>query len=247
MKHLTLVTLTALATLSLFACGGSGDMDDAKIDHGTMDTKIDPGTMDENKIDPVKSTRDTGRTTGVIFSINPDGKGVTIDHEEIAGVGMGAMTMGFGISSAVDLSAFAKDDQVSFMVKKEGESSYFITAICNTATDGTDCLDAQMKQSKAPTDYKAMFGADYKRGDIGHSTGVVEITDNGASSITIAHGMIHGIDRQASTTTFPIPDNVALEDIDEGDRVEFLVKKEGDNTYSMFKICEIQESSEKCL
>jgi len=240
MKHLTLATLTALATLSLFACGGSGDMDDAKIDSGTMDAKIDPGTMDDSKIEQVKPTGDTGRTTGVIFSISPDGKGVTIDHEEIAGVGMGAMTMGFGISSAVDLSGFAKDDQVSFMVKKEGVSSYYIT-------DGTDCLDAQKKPSKAPTDYKAMFGPDYKRGDIGHSTGVVENTDNGASSITIAHGTIHGIDRQASTTTFPIPENVALQDIDQGDRVEFLVKRESDNTYSMFKICEIQQSSEKCL
>ena len=60
---------------------------------------------------------------------------------------MGAMTMGFGITSAVDLSGFAKDDKVSFMVKKGRDGSYRITAICNTDTDGKDCLGAKMDHS----------------------------------------------------------------------------------------------------
>jgi len=90
---------------------------------------------------------DTGHTTGVIFSISPDGTEATIDHQAIDGVGMGEMTMGFGITSTVDLSGFAKDDKVSFMVKKGRDGSYRITAICNTDTDGTDCLDAKMDHS----------------------------------------------------------------------------------------------------
>ena len=147
MKHLTQLTRTALAALSLSACGGGemdhSKMDDAKMDHSTMDHS----TMDHSKMDQMKSMGDTGHTTGIIVSVSPDGKEATIDHQEIEGVGMSAMTMGFGITSAVDLSGFAKGDKVSFMVKKGRDGSYRITAICNTVTDGKDCLDAKMDHS----------------------------------------------------------------------------------------------------
>ena len=147
MKHLTQLTLTALAALSLSACGGGemdhSKMDDAKMDHSTMDHS----TMDHSKMDQMKSMGDTGHTTGIIVSVSPDGKEATIDNQEIEGVGMSAMTMGFGITSAVDLSGFAKGDKVSFMVKKGRDGSYRITAICNTVTDGKDCLDAKMDHS----------------------------------------------------------------------------------------------------
>lgn len=133
MKHLTQLTLTALAAISLSACGGSGDMDHSKMDHSTMDD--------------AKTMGDTGHTTGVVVSISPDGSEATIDHKAIDGVGMGAMTMGFAITSTADLSGYEKDDNVSFMVKKGRDGSYRITAICNTDTDGKDCLDAKMDHS----------------------------------------------------------------------------------------------------
>ena len=135
MKHAMKMTLTVLVALGLTACGGetSGEMDHSTMDHSTMEK----GTM----------AGDAGHTTGVIFSISPDGQEATIDHQEIEGVGMGAMTMGFGITSAVDLSGYAKGDNVSFMVKKGRDGSFRITAICNTDTDGDDCLDAKMDHS----------------------------------------------------------------------------------------------------
>ncbi len=133
MKHLTPHILTALIALSLSACDGSSDMDHSQMDHSTMNES--------------KTMSDTGHTTGVIFSISPDGTEATIDHQEIEGVGMEAMTMGFGITSAVDLSGFAKDDNVSFMIKKGRDGSYRITAICNTDTDGKNCLNAKMDHS----------------------------------------------------------------------------------------------------
>jgi Cu/Ag efflux protein CusF len=135
MKHAMKITLTALATLGLTACGAETS---DEMDHSTMDHS----TMDEGKM-----AGDTGHTTGVIFSISPDGKEATIDHQEIEGVGMDAMTMGFGITSTVDLTGYAKGDNVSFMVKKGRDGSYRITAICNTDTDGKDCLDAKMDHS----------------------------------------------------------------------------------------------------
>jgi len=135
MKHAMKITLTALVALGLTACGAetSGEMDHSTMDHSTMDEG--------------KMAGDTGHTTGVIFSISPDGQEATIDHQEIEGVGMGAMTMGFGIISTVDLTGYTKGDNVSFMVKKGRDGSYRITAICNTDTDGKDCLDAKMDHS----------------------------------------------------------------------------------------------------
>lgn len=148
MKHLTQLTITALAAFILSACGGSGDMDHSKMEHAkTDDAKMDHSTMDHSKMDEAKTMGGTGHTTGVILSISPDGTEATIDHQAIDGVGMGAMTMGFGITSSVDLSGFAKDDNVSFMVKKGRDGSYRITAICNTDTEGKDCLNAKMDHS----------------------------------------------------------------------------------------------------
>jgi len=135
MKTAMKLTLTVLATVGLTACGAetSGEMDPSTMDHSTMDEG--------------KMAGDTGHTTGVIFSISPDGKEATIDHQDIEGVGMSAMTMGFSITSAVDLSGYAKGDNVSFMVKKGRDGSYRITAICNTDTEGEDCLDVKMDRS----------------------------------------------------------------------------------------------------
>lgn len=144
MTHLTKITLSALLAINLSACGGDVEsvsepdgqnqavMDNANLDHASMDHS---GGMDG------KPEGDTGHTTGMLVSVSPDGQSATIKHEAIDGVGMGAMTMGFDITSSVDLSAFSPDDPVSFMVKRGRDGSYRITAICNTATDGDDCLD----------------------------------------------------------------------------------------------------------
>lgn len=122
MKPLTLFTLIAFTALSLSACGG-------------------PGAVDHSQMDHTETKGDTGQTTGTVVSISPDGTEATIAHQKIDGVGMGAMTMGFGIVSTVDLSKFSKDDAVRFRVKKGRDDRYRITEICNTDTDGKDCLN----------------------------------------------------------------------------------------------------------
>jgi len=137
MKHVTQLTLTTIAMLSLAACGADTN---EELDHSTMDHS----EMDMSDMKTTQMNGDTGHTTGVIISVSPDGKEATIDHQEIEGVGMSAMTMGFGITSAVDLSGYNKGNNVSFMVKKGRDGSYRITAICNMDTDGKDCLDAKM-------------------------------------------------------------------------------------------------------
>ncbi len=144
MKRITQLTASAIFALSLAACGGGQESTDTKAaDHSGMDHS----TMDHSEMGDTKMAGDTGHTTGVIVSISDDGQQATIDHQEIAGVGMGAMTMGFGILSSVDLSEYTSGDNVSFMVKKGRDGSYRITAICNTDTDGADCLKAKMDHS----------------------------------------------------------------------------------------------------
>ncbi|MGJ8559185.1 MAG: copper-binding protein [Litorimonas sp.] len=145
MKHLTKITLSALAAISLVAC--SADTDPAAME------KQDPAEMDHSQMDPdgdmnVAAKGDTGHTTGTLVSVSPDGQSATIKHEAIDGVGMGAMTMGFEITSSVDLTAYTASDPVSFMVKRGRDGSYRITAICNTETDGKDCLSAQMEHAE---------------------------------------------------------------------------------------------------
>ncbi|KJS28075.1 MAG: copper-binding protein [Hyphomonas sp.] len=82
----------------------------------------------------------SGQATGTIRSIGQNGDFLTIEHGPFNGIDMGAMTMGFGILDDIDLSGFAEGDAVSFMVKRGRDGSFRITSICNTATEGTDCL-----------------------------------------------------------------------------------------------------------
>ena len=144
MKIITQITSCAILAFSLAACSGgqesaeTGSAAPSEMDHASMDhSGMSEGTM----------SGDTGHTTGVIISISEDGQQATIDHGDIEGVGMGAMTMGFGILSRVDLANYEAGDNVSFMVKKGRDGSYRIAAICNMDTEGADCLDAQMDHS----------------------------------------------------------------------------------------------------
>lgn len=150
MTHLAKLTLMAFTALSLTACSSESNVetDHSQMDHAEMDqATMTADEMDHSTMHEGEMMGETGHTTGVIVSVSPDGSEATINHQEIEGVGMGAMTMGFGITSTVDLSGFSKDDTVSFMVKKGRDGSYRITAICNTDTDGKDCLDAKMDHS----------------------------------------------------------------------------------------------------
>ena len=110
-------------------------------------------------------------------------------------------------------------------------------------------LEASQSKSgnKGAKDYKAQFGPDYKRGDIGHSTGILIGQETAANVAVIEHGVIHGIDRGADTTKFEILDEANLSALSSGTKVEFLVKKGPDNIYRLFAICEILEDGKNCL
>jgi Cu(I)/Ag(I) efflux system protein CusF len=143
-----LKTLTLTAAIGALTSCGNADVApmDTNSDEANM-AQTDHSQMDHADMDHSKMTGDTGHTTGRVISISPNGQAMTVDHKEIEGVGMGAMTMEFTVMSSIDLSSFAADQNVSFMVKKGRDGSYRITAMCNTDADGADCLKAMMDHS----------------------------------------------------------------------------------------------------
>ena len=68
-------------------------------------------------------------STGTVVSISEDGKEVTLNHAEIEGLGMKAMTMPFGVSDDVTVSDFVVGDAVTFSAKKTLDGSFVITAM----------------------------------------------------------------------------------------------------------------------
>ena len=87
-----------------------------------------------------------GHATGVIRSVGEQGDTLTIDHGPFkGGIEMAAMTMRYGVTEGVDISAFTEDAEVAFLVKHGRDGSYRILAICNTKTDGGHCLDDKIE------------------------------------------------------------------------------------------------------
>lgn len=141
MKPLNLITASLFA-LSLSASGNAQGTPSASGDAaGTPMEMAEGNTMDSG--DHAMGDG-IGRATGVIRSVGSEGDFLTIEHGPFDGIQMGAMTMGFDIMGDVDLTGLKDGDEVAFMVKQGRDGSYRIMAICNTVTQGADCLDGMM-------------------------------------------------------------------------------------------------------
>ncbi|GGY48861.1 copper-binding protein [Parvularcula lutaonensis] len=124
------VILTATLSASLVTLSACGERTETAA------------TGDAHKGHDMAMSGDMGHATGTVVSVG-DGR-LGINHGPIEGVGMGAMTMEFGVMGAVDPSEFDAGDEVAFMVRRGRDGSYRITAICNMGDLGTDCLDGMM-------------------------------------------------------------------------------------------------------
>ena len=150
MRITTLFAVSAFA-LTLSACGNAQDAAQSETVTARAEMPMDmagSNTMDHSGHDMNKHGGDDsiGHGTGIIKSFGAQGDFLTIAHGPIEGVGMDAMTMGFDIMGDVDLSGFSDGDEVAFMVKQGRDGSYRIMAICNTATEGAECLDGMMDE-----------------------------------------------------------------------------------------------------
>ncbi len=130
---------TGLVALAISACGNAQD--------SGADAPAAPPAAAEALVangQPAASpaTGGVADATGTIVSLGELGDFVTIDHGPFeGGFAMGAMTMGFETVADADLSGFSEGDEVAIRVKQGRDGAYRIMAICNTATDGADCLD----------------------------------------------------------------------------------------------------------
>lgn len=137
MKFLTITTTGALA-LILASCGKAAEYvaSPADTEKTTGDTQQAGHEMGDG----------TGHGRGTIRSLGGQGDFLTIEHGPIEGIGMGAMTMGFDILDGVELSGFSEGDEVAFTVEQGRDETFRITAICDIAADGADCLDRLVGQ-----------------------------------------------------------------------------------------------------
>ena len=148
MKILTLFS-ASLFVFGLAACGDDEPASTAPAETGDMMASEEMMPMDEGMEDAGMHGMDQmggiGRASGVIRSVDSEAGFVTINHGPFEGdIQMGAMTRGFDTMGDADLSALAAGDEVSFMVKQGRDGSYRVMAICNTGTEGADCLDGMM-------------------------------------------------------------------------------------------------------
>lgn len=137
MKYLNPTLITLLA-ITLVGCGGTEDTAssngaDSQTSDGMVGQTMDHGghVMEES----------IGHATGVVQSVGERGDTLTIAHGPFkGGIEMAAMTMRYGVTEGVDISAITKEAEVAFLVKHGRDGSYRILSICNTKTDGVDCL-----------------------------------------------------------------------------------------------------------
>lgn len=142
MRPLAIFAASALA-LTLAACGNDQSDAPAQTTEDISPMEMPASDMMDHS-SHAEGDDGMGHGVGVIMAVSPQNDSVIIDHGPIDGVGMGAMTMSFGTMGTIDLSGFSEGDAVAFMVKRGRDNSYRISAICDTAAEGDNCLEAMM-------------------------------------------------------------------------------------------------------
>jgi len=79
--------------------------------------------------------------TGRVMSTSPEVNFITLDHDAIPDINMGAMRMPFDVAPDIDLTTLSENDAIRFRLTANDEVGLLITAICVPARDGADCLE----------------------------------------------------------------------------------------------------------
>lgn len=123
---------------------------------------------------------------------------------------------------------------------------------CNSSQDSAlatkrDHHQTYNAETKKSVDMKALFGDDYRPGDIGHAFGTILSIEDQSSRLTVDHGPIHGTPIKPSITVLGILEDVNISSTFVGDHIEFLVKKGDDDIYRISAICTMEIKGNKCL
>ena len=124
-----------------------GGMDQGTMDHGDMDHgDMEHGDMDQGDMSASGGMGSDvpqvimGRAGATVMSVSEEGDFITLDHDRIDAINMGAMRMGFEVDAGVSLEGLAEGDRILFEVMAT-ESDIVLTKLCRPEMDGADCLD----------------------------------------------------------------------------------------------------------
>lgn len=98
------------------------------------ETNLEAGfeRLDSSPSDSTQQSTDQSmliKSKGIITSIAPDAKTITLKHEAIPTLSWPEMTMSFSVDQGVAVNQFKTGDVVQFTIKKANDNNYVITSI----------------------------------------------------------------------------------------------------------------------
>ncbi|HFQ4942337.1 TPA: efflux RND transporter periplasmic adaptor subunit [Vibrio vulnificus] len=157
-------------------------------------------SADLSRINGVEAPAETAWAKGEITDLMADHGMLTINHQPVPEWNWPGMTMNFNAAQGVDLTGLAKGQAIEFEMQKTDDGQYQIVAI--------------------KADNSVIASEVWLSGDIS-----MLIADFGM--VTLSHLPVTEWNWQAGEINFSVGDEINLSGFEEGQKVRFLVAKEG--------------------
>lgn len=157
-------------------------------------------SADLSRINGVEAPAETAWTKGEITDLMADHGMLTINHQPVPEWNWPGMTMNFNAAQGVDLTGLAKGQAIEFEMQKTDDGQYQIVAI--------------------KADNSVIASEVWLSGDIS-----MLMADFGM--VTLSHLPVTEWNWQAGEINFSVSDAINLSGFEEGQKVRFLVAKEG--------------------
>ncbi|AAO07774.1 efflux RND transporter periplasmic adaptor subunit [Vibrio vulnificus] len=157
-------------------------------------------SADLSRINGVEAAAETAWAKGEITDLMADHGMLTINHQPVPEWNWPGMTMNFNAAQGVDLSALQKGQAIEFEMQKTDDGQYQIIAI--------------------KADNSVIASEVWLSGDIS-----MLMADFGM--VTLSHLPVTEWNWQAGEINFSVGDEINLSGFEEGQKVRFLVAKEG--------------------
>ncbi|HFQ5436043.1 TPA: efflux RND transporter periplasmic adaptor subunit [Vibrio vulnificus] len=157
-------------------------------------------SADLSRINGVEAPAETAWAKGEITDLMADHGMLTINHQPVPEWNWPGMTMNFNAAQGVDLTGLAKGQAIEFEMQKTDDGQYQIIAI--------------------KADNSVIASEVWLSGDIS-----ILMVDFGM--VTLSHLPVTEWNWQAGEINFSVSDEINLSGFEEGQKVRFLVAKEG--------------------
>ncbi|WP_205352916.1 efflux RND transporter periplasmic adaptor subunit, partial [Vibrio cholerae] len=162
-------------------------------------------TADLSRINGVEAPAETAWAKGEITDVMANHGMLTINHQPVSQWNWPAMTMNFNVAKSIDLSGLKKGQPIEFEMQKNDSGQYEI-------------IDVKAGNSQ-------VAGEMWINGDV--STLMAEF-----GMVTLSHLPVAEWSWDAGQINFSVGDNINLSGFEEGQKVRFLVAKNG-SEYSL--------------